>query len=263
MPDAQQRMPVVFIGHGSPMNTLADNEYTRTWRALGARLPKPQAILAVSAHWYVADTAVTAMAQPKTIHDFYGFPPELFAYQYRAAGDPGLAQRVCGLLPHIEVQRDVSGWGLDHGTWSVLAHLYPDADVPVIQLSIDGTKPAPFHFDVGRRLAPLRDAGVLILGSGNVVHNLRVMRRTSDAEALAWAVEFNDKLRERLLARDIDAICNPMQFGDAARLAIPTPEHYLPLLYAAGAAHAEDSIEVLADGIDLGSISMLSVGYGF
>ncbi len=258
MPEAAARLPVVFIGHGSPMNTLADNAYTQAWRSLASKLPKPKAILVISAHWYVAGTAVTAMAQPKTIHDFYGFPPELFAYDYPAPGEPALAERVRTLLRGVDVRADET-WGLDHGAWSVLAHMYPEAGIPVVQLSIDGTQPAAFHFDAGRKLAPLRDEGVLILGSGNVVHNLGVMRRTDDAQPFDWALAFNDWLRERLLARDAQAIVNPMQFGDAARLSIPTPEHYLPLIYTIGAAADEDKIEVLTDGVDLGSISMLSV----
>ncbi|HZF14782.1 MAG TPA: 4,5-DOPA dioxygenase extradiol [Steroidobacteraceae bacterium] len=261
MPDLAARLPVVFIGHGSPMNTLADNTYTQAWRRLAGRLPRPKAILVISAHWYVSGTAVTAMPQPKTIHDFYGFPPELFAYEYPAPGAPAIASRVRALLGDVDVQADET-WGLDHGAWSVLAHMYPEAGVPVLQLSIDGTQPAAFHLDVGRRLAPLRDEGVLILGSGNVVHNLRVMRRTDAAEPFAWAVEFNDWLRERLITRDAQAIVAPMQFGDAARLSIPTPEHYLPLIYVLGAASEEDRLEVLTDGVDLGSISMLSVAYG-
>ncbi len=261
MPESGPRLPVTFIGHGSPTNALADNRHTRAWSALARRLAKPKAVLVVSAHWYVAGTAVTAMARPKTIHDFYGFPPELHAYEYPAPGEPALAERVRVLLSDVNVERD-EGWGLDHGAWSVLAHLYPQADVPVVQLSIDGTRPAPFHLEVGRKLAPLRDEGVLILGSGNVVHNLRVMRRTDEAPPFDWAVQFNDALRDRLLARDAQALANPMQFGDAARLSIPTPEHYLPLLYVAGAARDEDRVEVLTDGIELGSISMLSVRFG-
>ena len=258
MPESVARMPVVFIGHGSPMNTLADNRYTRAWRKLAASLPRPAAVLAVSAHWYVGGTAVTAMAQPKTIHDFYGFPPELFAYQYPAPGDPALASQVQELLTGVDVELDQS-WGLDHGTWSVLAHAYPGADIPVVQLSMDGTKPAAFHFETGRKLGALRDQGVLILASGNVVHNLRLMERREDARACDWATEFNDSLRERLLGRDHEAVMNPMKFGEAARLSIPTPEHYLSLIYAIGAGREDNIIEVLVDGIDLASISMLSV----
>ena len=261
MLESGQRQPAVFIGHGSPTNALEVNRHTRTWSALGRGLTKPKAVLVVSAHWYVAGTAVTAMARPKTIHDFYGFAPELHAYEYPAQGEPALAERVRTLLSNVTVELD-EGWGLDHGAWSVLAHVYPQADVPVIQLSIDGTKPAAFHLQVGRNLAPLRDEGVLILGSGNVVHNLRVMRRMDEAPPFEWAVQFNDTLRERLRARDAQALADPMQFGDAARLSIPTPEHYLPLLYVAGAARDDDRVEVLTDGIELGSISMLSVRFG-
>jgi len=260
MPDAA-RLPVVFIGHGSPMNTLADNAYTRAWRSFGATLPAPKAILVVSAHWYVGETAVTTMATPKTIHDFYGFPAELFAYQYPAAGDPALAAEVQRLLAPVDVQAD-HGWGLDHGAWSVLAHMFPGAPVPVIQLSIDGTQPADFHYQLGAKLAPLRDQGVLLLASGNVVHNLRLMQRSEDARAFPWAEEFNTAVRERLLARDHAALMNPITLGDSARLAIPTPEHYLPLLYAIGAQRDDDRVEVLTDGIDLASVSMLSVAIG-
>jgi 4,5-DOPA dioxygenase extradiol len=252
MPESVARMPVVFIGHGSPMNTLADNRYTRVWRMLGASLPRPRAVLAVSAHWYVGGTAITAMARPKTIHDFYGFPPELFAYQYPAPGDPALAAQVRTLLAGIDVELDQS-WGLDHGTWSVLAHVYPGADIPVVQLSMDGTKPAAFHFETGRRLGVLRDQGVLILASGNVVHNLSLMKWREDAAAYEWATAFNDTVRERLLERDHESVVNPMKSGEAARLSIPTPEHYLPLIYALGAAGADDPVEVLTDGIELAS----------
>jgi len=261
MPEATTPLPAVFIGHGSPMNTLADNRYTQAWRAFGARLPKPRAVLVVSAHWYVNGTAVTAMSEPRTIHDFYGFPPELFAYQYPAPGDPAIARRVRTLLADIDVKLDES-WGLDHGAWSVLAHMYPRADTPVIQLSIDGTKPSAYHYELGRKLAPLRDEGVLLVGSGNVVHNLGMMQRLDDAAGYGWAVEFNDALRGRLLTRDHETIMNPMRLGGAARLAIPTPEHYLPLVYIVGAARKDDDIEVLTDGVDLASISMLSVAFG-
>jgi 4,5-DOPA dioxygenase extradiol len=261
MPESSQRQPAVFIGHGSPTNALEVNRHTRAWSALGRGLAKPKAVLVVSAHWYVAGTAVTAMARPKTIHDFYGFAPELHTYEYPAPGEPVLAERVRAVLSGVDVELD-EGWGLDHGAWSVLAHMYPQADVPVIQLSIDATKPASFHLQVGRKLAPLRDEGVLILGSGNVVHNLRVMRRMDEAPPFDWAVQFNDTLRERVLARDSQALADLMQFGEAARLSIPTPEHYLPLLYVTGAARDDDRVEVLTDGIELGAISMLSVRFG-
>ncbi len=176
MANAHSRMPAVFFGHGSPMNTLERNKYTDTWRKLGESIPRPKAILCVSAHWCTEGTAVTAMEKPKTIHDFYGFPQALFDVQYPAPGDPRFAGRVRGLLEPVDVQLDES-WGLDHGTWSVLKHAYPDANIPVVQLSIDGTKPPAFHYETGKRLAPLRDEGVLVAGSGNVVHNLRLMKR--------------------------------------------------------------------------------------
>jgi 4,5-DOPA dioxygenase extradiol len=261
MPEAAARLPVVFIGHGSPMNALADNRYTQAWRRLGATLPRPKAVLVVSAHWYVAETAVTVMARPKTIHDFFGFPPELFAYSYPAPGDPALAMRVQELLGAAGVGLDDS-WGLDHGAWSVLAHLFPTASVPVIELSMDRSKPAAFHYELGRKLSSLRDEGVLILASGNVVHNLRVMRRREDAPAFEWATEFNDALRECLLKGDHTAVTNPISLGDSARMSIPSPDHYLPLLYAVGAQGADDKVEVLVDGIDLASISMLSIVIG-
>ena len=261
MPEQIQRMPVVFIGHGTPMNTLAGNRYTEAWRKLGAALPRPKAVLVISAHWYVGESAVTAMAQPRTIHDFYGFPPPLFAFQYPAAGDPLLATRVQQLLRPVAVRRDDS-WGLDHGAWSVLAHLLPSADVPVVELSLDGRQPATFHYELGRKLTPLREEGVLILASGNIVHNLGMMKRSEDAQAFPWATEFESAARENLLRKDHAVLLNPVCLGVGARLSIPTPEHYLPLLYAIGAQRDDDPVEVLVDGIDLASISMLSVVIG-
>ncbi len=261
MPEPARRLPVIFIGHGSPMNTLADNRYTQAWRKLGAALARPTAVLVISAHWYIGETAVTAMPRPKTIHDFYGFPPPLFAFQYPAAGDPQLATRIGQLLAPTTVRHD-ENWGLDHGAWSVLAHLLPSADIPVVELSMDGRQAAAFHYELGRKLGSLRDEGVLILASGNIVHNLGIMERRDDAAAFGWATEFNAAIRERLLQNDHAALMNPMSLGDAARLAIPTPEHYLPLLYAIGAQLDDDVVDVLVDGIDLASISMLSVVIG-
>jgi 4,5-DOPA dioxygenase extradiol len=261
MPEEAQRLPVVFIGHGSPMNTLEQNRYTQAWRKLGETLPRPKAVLVISAHWYVGETAVTAMPRPKTIHDFHGFPPALFAFQYPASGDPQLATRLQQLLAPAVVRHD-ENWGLDHGAWSVLAHLLPSAGVPVVELSMDGRQPAAFHYELGRKLMPLRDEGVLILASGNVVHNLGIMERRDDAPAFGWATEFNTAVREKLLKKDHAALLNPISLDAGARLAIPTPEHYLPLLYAIGAQRDDDAVEVLVDGIDLASISMLSVVIG-
>jgi 4,5-DOPA dioxygenase extradiol len=253
-------MPVVFFGHGSPMNTLAHNRYTEVWRRIGESIPAPEAILCVSAHWYTEGTAVTAMSRPKTIHDFYGFPQELFDVQYPAPGKPELAERVRELLAPLRVASDES-WGLDHGTWSVLKHAYPKADVPVVQLSIDGTQPLQFHYDIARRLAPLRDEGVLVAGSGNVVHNLRLMRR-GGGEAFDWAIRFNDTVRAALASRDHRTLIDLEKLGEDARLSAPTPEHYLPLLYIAALQREDESMIFPVDGYDLGSISMLSAAAG-
>jgi len=253
-------MPVVFFGHGSPMNTLDRNQYTEAWRRVGESIPTPKAILCVSAHWYTEGTAVTAMSRPKTIHDFYGFPQALFEVQYPASGDPKLASRVRELLAPLDVGLDES-WGLDHGTWSVLKHAYPKADVPVLQLSIDGTRPAKFHYETGRRLAPLRDEGILVAGSGNVVHNLRLMRRDG-GQGFDWAVRFNERIREALATRDHRTLVDFEKLGEDARLSVPTPEHYLPLLYVAGLQGADESMAFPVDGYDLGSISMLTAAVG-
>ncbi len=261
------RTPALFIGHGTPMNTLLDNSYTQAWRALGSALPeKPRAILAISAHWYIHGTAATAMPMPRTIHDFGGFPQALFDYRYPAEGEPGLAAEVEKLLTPTGVALD-QGWGLDHGTWSVLAHLFPQADVPVVQLSIDRTQPAAWHFDIGRRLAPLRDEGVLILGSGNVVHNLGLIDRAAmsgagGGAAHPWATQFNASMRSAIAAGDDASVVDYGKFGEAARLSVPTPEHYLPLLYVLGARARGEAVSFPVDGIDLASISMLSVKLG-
>ena len=254
------RMPVVFFGHGSPMNTLDRNQYTEAWRRLGESIPVPKAILCVSAHWYTEGTAVTAMSHPRTIHDFYGFPQALFDVQYPAPGEPRLASRVRELLAPLDVGLDQS-WGLDHGTWSVLKHAYPKADVPVVQLSIDGTQPPQFHYETGRRLVPLRDEGVLIAGSGNVVHNLRLMRR-GGGQGFDWAARFNERIREALATRDHAALVDFDKLGEDARLSVPTPEHYLPLLYIAALQGADEAMAFPVDGYDLGSISMLTAVAG-
>ncbi|HEY6641873.1 4,5-DOPA dioxygenase extradiol [Povalibacter sp.] len=252
-----QRMPTLFIGHGSPMNALEINSHTSAWRAMGESLPTPRAILAVSAHWYMDGTAVTAMEQSRTIHDFYGFPPELFAQNYPAPGSPDVAQRVQQVLQPLPVLADQQ-WGLDHGTWSVLLHLYPQAQIPVVQLSIDAREPPAFHYALGQRLAALRDEGVLILGSGNVVHNLRRIDWSTRGGGPSWATEFNDYIRSALMRNDHQAAIDYEVAGDAARLSVPTPEHYLPLLYVLGAAGAGSQVSFPTDGIELGSISMLT-----
>jgi len=255
------RLPALFFGHGSPMNTLERNRYTAAWRAIGATLPQPRAVLAVSAHWTTRGTAVTAMGQPRTIHDFGGFPQELYAVQYPAPGDPALAAQVRERLAPLDVQLD-QHWGLDHGSWSVLAHVFPDANVPVVQLSLDLTQPVRFHYELGVRLAALRDQGVLILGSGNVVHNLGLIQWGANAKPYDWAVRFNETVRARLAARDHDALIDYSSFGPEARLSVPTPEHYLPLLYVLGSQRPDEAVTLPIDGIEYGSISMLAVAVG-
>ena len=251
------RMPALFVGHGSPMNALADNRYTQALRQQAQRMPRPSAVLCVSAHWYTHCTSVTAMPKPKTIHDFGGFPKALFDIEYPAPGDPQLADKVQSLLAPMTVPADFS-WGLDHGAWQVLVHLYQQADIPVIQLSIDATQSPHFHYDLGRRLAPLRDAGVLLLGSGNIVHNLRRMQRADDAPPFDWASRFAAVVRTAVLARDHDSLINFGKYGEDARLSVPTPEHYLPLLYILGAQAAAEQAQVFVEGIENGSLDMMS-----
>jgi 4,5-DOPA dioxygenase extradiol len=255
-------MPALFLGHGNPMNALQRNGYTERWAALGRAIPRPRVVLAVSAHWYLPGTAVTAMAEPRTIHDFGGFPPELYAVRYPAPGDPALASRVQELLAPTAVGLD-QRWGLDHGTWSVLSHLYPRADVPVVQLSLDETQPAAVHHDLGRRLAPLRDEGVLIVGSGNVVHNLHAYAwGRHPAEPFDWAVRFETRARELLLAGEDGPLIAYETLGRDAALSIPTPEHYLPLLYVMALRRKGEAVSFPVEGVDGGSISMLSVQVG-
>lgn len=254
-------MPVAFLGHGSPMNTLEQNAFSKAWRSFGAAVPRPKAVLMVSAHWYTLGTHVTAMPTPETIHDFGGFPQALFDFQYPAPGSPALARRVAQLLQPLKVGLDEQ-WGLDHGAWSVLAHAFPDASVPVVQLSIDRTQTPQWHYDLAQRLAPLRDEGVLILGSGDVVHNLGIMNWREQTVAFDWAVRFNDLVKSHLAQPDHPALINYERLGEDARLSIPTPEHYLPLLYVAGLQTPQDKVSVLVDGIIGGSISMLSVAFG-
>ena len=255
------RMPVMFFGHGSPMNALERNRYTEVWRRLSESVSKPKAILSVSAHWYTRSTAVTAIESPRTIHDFGGFPQELFEVQYPAPGDPALAARVRELLAPVNVQLDKT-WGLDHGTWSVLVHAFPNADVPVVQLSIDGTQPPSFHYELAKKLAPLRDEGVLIVGSGNVVHNLGRIQWAEDAKPYDWAVRFNDKVRGCLAAHEHRSLIDYMTMGEDARLSVPTPDHYLPLLYAIAQQNQNEAISLPIDGIEFGSIGMLTVVLG-
>lgn len=254
------RLPAIFIGHGSPMNALEENVYTRAWATLGKSLPRPKAILAISAHWLTHETAVTAMAAPRTIHDFGHFPQALFEVRYPAPGSADLAQRVRHLLAPVPVAMDHS-WGLDHGTWSVLVKMFPEAGIPVVQMSIAATQTNAFHLALGTRLAPLRDEGILIIASGNVVHNLSLMNRRQNI-AHDWARRFNDRVRSCLLRGDVEALMDYASWGDDARLAVPTPEHFTPLLYVAGTCLPGEEITIPVDGIEMGSISMLTAVIG-
>jgi len=255
------RMPAVFLGHGNPMNTLEVNRYSQAWQQIGQSVTRPKAVLSISAHWFIREAAVTAMDAPETIHDFRGFPEELNTFQYPAPGSRALAARVRDLLAPMAVRMDEE-WGLDHGTWSVLAHVFPDADVPVVQLAIDATQPAQYHYETGRRLAALRDEGVLIIGSGNVVHNLRAVKRGGDRSPYEWAQRFNEHVRTHLLARDHASLVHYEMLGEAARQSVPTPEHYLPLLYIIALQREDEAVTIPVDGLEVGSISMLSAVVG-
>jgi 4,5-DOPA dioxygenase extradiol len=252
-------MPAVFVGHGNPMNAITDNRYGRAWRAMAEAIPRPRAILAVSAHWYIEGTAVTAMAEPRTIHDFGGFPRELFEVRYPAPGSPGVAAEVAESLAPLPIGLD-EDWGLDHGSWSVLVHAYPDATIPVVQLAIDMMKPPRFHLELGAKLAPLRDRGILILGSGNAVHNL--FRINFDAaQPYEWTMRFDEHVQRALEARDDAALVHYERHPDG-HLAVPTPEHYLPLLYIAGLRRDDDALSVICEGFEAASLSMRSVRIG-
>lgn len=254
-------MPAAFIGHGTPMNALEFNRYTETWRALGSTLPTPRALVVVSAHWYIDHTAVTAMAAPRTIHDFYGFPDELFAVEYPAPGSPEVAELVAEVAKPNFVGLDSDAWGIDHGTWSVLVHAFPEADIPVIQLSINATKPLEHHFDLGARLAPLRDQGIIVIGSGNIVHNLRAVDFRLAGAGYDWADSYDEQARE-LLTSDPSAILSLVDHP-AHQRAVPTPDHFIPMLYVAGlAAAAQSPLDVLVGGREAGSLSMTSYTLG-
>jgi len=251
--------PAIFFGHGNPMNALAHNEFTSGWARLGKDLPRPKAILCISAHWYVPRTGVTISTSPRTIHDFGGFPDELYQVQYAAPGSPALARRVQELLAPLPVNLDEE-WGLDHGTWSVLTHVYPQADIPVVQLSIDAARPPQFHYEIGKRLAPLREEGILVMGSGNLVHNLRAIDWSGATKgAYDWAARFELQARQMMQAGDYAPLLAYEKLGNDARLAIPTPDHFLPLLHVLGVQQNSDRITFPVEGADMGSISMLTV----
>ena len=254
-------MPAAFFGHGNPMNALEVNRYTSAWRAFGEAVPRPRAVLVVSAHWYINATAVTAMPRPRTIHDFYGFPQELFDVQYPAPGLPALADEISDVVQPTWVGADVDSWGIDHGTWSVLVHAFPDASIPVVQLSINADKPLDYHLELGAKLAPLRESGVLIVASGNVVHNLGGMSRNLVDEGYDWAQRFDESAKEQMLA-DPTAVAGLDAHRDY-RNAVPTPDHFIPLLYLAGLASTDpEGVDVLVDGYAYGSLSMTAYTLG-
>ncbi len=255
-------MPAVFLGHGNPMNALARNSYTEAWARLAAAIPRPRAIVCVSAHWYVPGTRVTANARPPTIHDFGGFPSPLYEIHYPAAGAPELARKVSFLLAPAAVVLD-DEWGLDHGTWSLLVHMFPDASIPVIQLGIDETVAAEEHYQLGRRLRPLRDQGILVLGSGNAVHNLHAYAWGRQAvQPYDWAVRFEERVRSLVAARDFEAVTAYEALGRDASLSAPTPDHFLPLLYVLAQHEGEEAVSFPVEGFDGGSVSMLGVRIG-
>ncbi len=255
-------MPAVFVGHGNPMNALSENNFTRGWAAIAQSVPRPKTILSVSAHYCIPFSMVTSNPDPPTIHDFSGFPEELYHVKYSAPGSIALARRVKELLKPDLVRFDES-WGLDHGTWSVLKHMFPDADIPVVQLSIDETRSAIFHYEMGKRLMPLREEGVLILGSGNIVHNLAAYDwKNRDRHPFEWAMRFEEFVRQMLIQRDHQPLINYEQFGNDAMMAVPTPDHFLPFLYVLGLHRHMEKISFPVQGIDGGSVSMLAVSVG-
>ena len=255
---SSERMPVLFIGHGSPMNAIESNPYTASLNRLGAELPKPRVILVISAHWMTEGSWVTQMAKPKTIHDFYGFPQPLFDVQYPAPGSPETAKWIQETVTNPKVHGDAEMWGLDHGTWAVLRHMYPKADIPVLQLSLHMEQPPEYHVRLGRELAKLRDKGILILGSGNLVHNLRQIRWEPNAKAFDWAIEFDEWLKAKLQKGDYKTVLHDFHESRAGQLSVPTLDHYLPLHYVLGASDKKDQLEFEYEKLQNGSISMRS-----
>ena len=255
------QMPVLFVGHGSPMNAIEENAYATAWRVMGEQLPRPKAILSISAHWYVHGTSVHGGEHPRTIYDFWGFPEELYRQTYPCPGSPTYARMTQETLSKKKVGWDLD-WGLDHGTWIVTKRMFPDADIPVFQLSIDYSKPAQFHYDLGRQLRDLRSRGVLILASGNIVHNLGLVQFEETAKPFEWALEFDARARELITASDHKKLIDYESLGPAARFAVPTPDHYLPLLYALGAQSPEDELNYFSSGVEFGSVSMTAFRLG-
>jgi 4,5-DOPA dioxygenase extradiol len=250
-------IPTIFFGHGSPMNAIEKNKYTEVWKKIGEEIPRPKAILAISAHWYVDGSFVTSNQNQKTIYDFYGFPPELYAVKYDVKGDVDLAEKICKLIPEIKLN---NSWGIDHGTWSVLKHVYPNADIPVLQLSINRNKNAQYHYDLAKKLNFLRDENILIIGSGNIVHNLGMINWQTKTP-YDWAIKFNNQIREILLNNNHQALIN-YNTVENYKLSIPTPEHFLPTIYIAALQRQNEKISIFNDEIDLGSISMMGFMIG-
>ena len=258
------RMPVLFVGHGSPMYAIEENEFVRTWRKLGEELPRPKAILCISAHWETNGTLVTAMPKPMTIHDFGGFPKELFAVQYPAPGSPELALETKRSLTSVTVELDEK-WGLDHGAWSVIRNIYPKADIPVIEMSLDYNKPPQYHYDLAKELSALRDKGVLIIGSGNIVHNLRMVawdKMNEPEYGFDWAIQANDKIKQLIINNNHKELINYTLLGREVQLAVPTPEHYLPLLYTLALKGTNEPVSFFNDKAVMGSLAMTSVKFG-
>ena len=248
------KMPVLFVGHGPPMNAIEDNIYSRTWRNIAKKIPKPKVILSVSAHWYTNGTKIMNEANPNTIYDMYGFPEELYEISYNTPGSPDTA-KVCKELISKGTEYDNS-WGIDHGTWSVLVHMYPERDVPVFQISVDANAPAHIHYKIGRELRSLREQGVLILGTGNIVHNLRLVDWHKANKGFDWAYEFDEYIYENIMSKNDEKIIQFNELGDIAHLSVPTPDHFYPLLYVLGASDKEDKISVYNKSCELGSLTM-------
>ena len=262
--EQEQLMPVLFVGHGSPMNGIEDTEFSRRWTQMAKEIPTPAAVLVVSAHWFTQGTKITAMDFPPTIHDFGGFPQELFDVQYPAPGDPVLAKETAALITSTQVELN-HDWGLDHGTWTIVRHMYPDAKIPVLQLSIDYSKGPQYHYDLAKELYNLRKKGVLIIGSGNMVHNLRMVawnKLNEESYGYDWAININDKFKSLILDGNHKPLINFNELGRDALLAIPTPEHYLPLLYTLGLKGAKDNVAFFNDKAVGGSLTMTSVKLG-
>lgn len=256
-------MPVLFVGHGSPMNGIEDNEFSQYWKKLASEIEKPKAVLCISAHWLTKGTHITAMEKPKTIHDFGGFPQALFDVQYPAPGNPELAKETVALFEKPKVELDHE-WGLDHGTWTIVRHMYPDATIPVLQLSIDYNQPASYHYEIAKNLAALRKKGVLIIGSGNMVHNLRMVAwdKLNESYGFDWAIEMNTIFKDKINSGDHKALIDYEKLNSAAKLAIPTPDHYCPLIYTLGLKTEKDGISFFNDKPMAGSLTMTSVKFG-